>query len=352
MTKPPANSPDFSLCSKPLWDEELKRITAFRRLSPSLATSGQPAATDLPAIRRAGFQHLINLALATSPGALPDEAAAAEACGLRYLHLPIDFEQPELERALQLFRALDERRDTNVFVHCAANKRVSALLSVYRTLRGDVSFRHAREDLLAIWEPNHTWRRYLVNVAVRAVPRPVRFETERLILRDALLSDADAVQRYAGDPEVVQHMFWGPNTPDRTQEVLQARVNIHQPDPDRRAFELMIVEKQTDELVGSAGLRVGDSAALDADIGYVLARAHWHRGIMHEACTKLLELAFGHLQLHRVWASTDSENKASQRVLEKLGMRREAHLVQNDFIKGRYRDTLIYAITESEYFAR
>ncbi|HVY27553.1 MAG TPA: GNAT family N-acetyltransferase [Polyangiaceae bacterium] len=319
-------------------------------MSPRLATSGQPAGGDLAVIAQAGFEHLINLALPTSPGALPDEAAAAAACGLRYLHLPIDFEQPELERALQLFRALDERRDAHVFVHCAANKRVSALLSVYRTLRGDVSFRQARDDLKAIWEPNHTWRRYLVNAAVRAVPRPVRFETARLILRDALLTDAEAVQRYAGDPEVVQHMIWGPNTPARTLEVLQARVNIHQPDPERRAFELMIVEKQSGELVGSAGLRVGDNAALDADLGYVLARAHWHRGIMHEACTKLLEVAFGHLQLHRVWASTDSENVASQRVLEKLGLRREAHLVQNDYVKGRYRDTLIYAITEREYF--
>jgi RimJ/RimL family protein N-acetyltransferase len=237
-------------------------------------------------------------------------------------------------------------------VHCAANKRVSALLSVYRTARGDVSFRHARRDLHAIWEPNHTWRRYLVNAGLRAIARPVRFETERLILRDAMLSDADAVQRYAGDPEVCRYMVWGPNTLDRTREVLQARVNVHQPDPERRAWELMIVEKHTGELVGSAGLRVADNAALDADIGYVLARRHWGRGIMHEACSQLLEVAFGWLQLHRVWASTDAENIASQHVLEKLGLRREAHLVQNDFVKGHYRDTFIYAITEREYFAR
>jgi RimJ/RimL family protein N-acetyltransferase len=65
-----------------------------------------------------------------------------------------------------------------------------------------------------------------------------------------------------------------------------------------------------------------------------------------------LEVAFGWFNLHRVWASTDAENVASQRVLEKLGLRREAHLVQNDFIKGRYRDTLIYAVTEAEYWAR
>jgi RimJ/RimL family protein N-acetyltransferase len=65
-----------------------------------------------------------------------------------------------------------------------------------------------------------------------------------------------------------------------------------------------------------------------------------------------LEIAFGWLQLHRVWASTDVENTPSQRVLEKLGLRREAHFVQNDFVKGRYRDTLVFAVTESEYWSR
>ena len=73
---------------------------------------------------------------------------------------------------------------------------------------------------------------------------------------------------------------------------------------------------------------------------------------MTEPCEKLLEVAFGWLGLHRVWASTDAENVASQRVLEKLGLRREAHFVQNQLVKGRYRDTLIYALTGAEYWLR
>jgi RimJ/RimL family protein N-acetyltransferase len=56
--------------------------------------------------------------------------------------------------------------------------------------------------------------------------------------------------------------------------------------------------------------------------------------------------------LHRIWASTDSENIASQRVLEKLGMRREAHFEQDAFVKGTYRSTFVYALTEAEYWAR
>jgi cystathionine beta-lyase/cystathionine gamma-synthase len=59
--------------------------------------------------------------------------------------------------------------------------RVSALLSAYRMVLGGVPCREARADLHAIWEPNHTWRRYVANAALRAIPKPVRLETERLL---------------------------------------------------------------------------------------------------------------------------------------------------------------------------
>jgi [ribosomal protein S5]-alanine N-acetyltransferase len=332
-------------------DEELEGIQAFRRLSPLLASSGQPDPAGIEAIGRAGFKQLINLAMPTSPGALANEADLAERAGLRYLHLPIDFEAPEPEQAARLFQELQRSAGQPVFVHCAKNMRVSALLSAYRMVLAGVPCQTARADLHAIWEPNHVWRCYVSNAARLAIPRPVRWETERLVLRDAQLADAAAVDRYAGDPEVVRHMIWGPNTPEHTRDVLQARLQ-QQTDPARRVFELMIEEKASGEVVGGAGLRVADDSALDADLGYVLARAKWGQGIMPEACAKLLEVAFGWLGLHRVWASTDAENRASQRVLEKLGMRREAHFVQNQLVKGRYRDTLVYALTEAEYWAQ
>lgn len=332
-------------------EEELRHILGFRRLSPLLASAGQPDPNGIAAIARAGFEHLINLALPTSPGALADEAALAQRAGLTYLHLPIDFEAPELDRAGQLFQALDERRNDAVFVHCAKNMRVSALLYVYRCLRAQVPIRQARADLHAIWQPNHTWRRYMSNAALLALPRPVQLETERLVLRDALSTDAEAIHRYAGDDEVVKLMIWGPNTLDQTREHLQHRVNHLQAVHDRRDFELLIVEKSSGELVGGAGLRVHDSSALSGDLGYVLARERWGQGIVPEACRKLLELGFGGFGLQRIWASADARNVQSQRVMEKLGMRREAHFRQDQWVKGAFRDTVVYALTEDEYWS-
>lgn len=333
-------------------EDEVERVAAFRRLSPLLASAGQPSPREIEAIARAGFKHLINLALPTSPGALADEAGLAQRAGLEYLHLPIDFELPELRQAARLFSALDERRSEPVFVHSAKNMRVSALLYVYRCVVAGVPPRQARADMHTIWQPNHSWRRYMSNAALRALPRPVRLETERLVLRDAEPGDAESIQRYAGDPEVVRLMIWGPNTLEQTREFLQHRVGHQQVDPERREFELLILEKETGLVMGGAGLRVHDSAALSGDLGYVLARAHWGRGIVPEACHKLLELGFGSLGLHRIWASADARNLQSQRVMEKLGMRREAHLRDEQWIKEQYRDTVVYALTEDEYWSR
>src|SRR6188768_3103437 len=193
-------------------DEELEQIQAFRRLSPLLASSGQPEPAGIAAIGRAGFKQLINLAMPTSPGALADEAALAERAGLRYLHLPIDFDAPELPQAARLFEVLQGSAGEPVFVHCAKNMRVSALLSAYRMVLGGVPCRTARADLHAIWEPNHVWRRYVSNAALRAFPRPARFETERLVLRE------------------------------------------EQAEPGGRAFELTIVDKASGKVHGSVGL--------------------------------------------------------------------------------------------------
>ena len=235
--------------------EELGQIQAFRRLSPLLATSGQPEPAEIAAIGRAGFKHLINLAMPSSPGALANEATLAEQAGLRYLHLPIDWEAPELDQAARLYETLERAAGEPVFVHCAKNMRVSALLSAYRMVRGGVPCRAARADLHAIWQPNYTWRTFVANAALRAISMPARWETERLILRDAELADAEAVHQYAADPDVVRYLSWGPNDLERTRQVLQLRA-AEQTDPARRAFELMIVEKASGDVVGIAGLRV------------------------------------------------------------------------------------------------
>jgi hypothetical protein len=80
---------------------------------------------------------------------------------MRHVHLPIDWDKPDLASALQLFRVLDENRGRRVFVHCALNMRVSALMFAYRVARLGVPREEAAADLEQIWTPNDVWSRYV-----------------------------------------------------------------------------------------------------------------------------------------------------------------------------------------------
>jgi RimJ/RimL family protein N-acetyltransferase len=85
------------------------------------------------------------------------------------------------------------------------------------------------------------------------------------------------------------------------------------------------------------------------EIGYIVHPAHSGHGYATEAAAPLLAVAFDELGLHRVIGRTEARNVASARVLEKLGMRREAHLVENEWVKGEWQSELVYAILDREW---
>jgi uncharacterized protein (TIGR01244 family) len=139
----------------------LAGIYNYRRLSDRIATSGQPTEGELAAIADAGYQVVINLGLTNTDYALPDEASLAASLGLHYVHIPVLWEQPtrgDLDRFLQ---AMDRYRDCKVWVHCAANMRVSVFMAIYRALRLGWSYERALVDVHALWVPNETWQRFL-----------------------------------------------------------------------------------------------------------------------------------------------------------------------------------------------
>ena len=174
----------------------------------------------------------------------------------------------------------------------------------------------------------------------------MELHTPRLLIREFAPGDEADVHEYASDPEVVRFMPWGPNTPEQSRQFFDRRLAPH-PDP-RWEFELAIVLKSEEKVVGGVGLRIRNFTHREGDIGYVLNRRYWNRGIITEAARAMLDFGFGDLGLHRIYATCDPENRGSARVMEKLGMKYEGHLRQNVFEKGRWRDTLLYAILESD----
>jgi protein tyrosine phosphatase (PTP) superfamily phosphohydrolase (DUF442 family)/GNAT superfamily N-acetyltransferase len=148
-------------------DEQLQGIRSFIRLSPRLATSGQPTEEQFAAIAAGGFESVINLALPTSTHALPNEHELVAAHGLEYIHIPVVWESPQYEDFARFATALAERKGRRVFVHCALNMRVSAFMFLHRTLVEGTKPEDALEDLHRIWEPDETWRSFIAEVSAR-----------------------------------------------------------------------------------------------------------------------------------------------------------------------------------------
>jgi len=180
---------------------------------------------------------------------------------------------------------------------------------------------------------------------------PVSIETERLLLREFLPRDLDRIHAYASDPEVVKFMIWGPNASlEETADNLASRWSRANENP-RLDYDLAIELKDEGMLVGAGGFRIRSERSRSAELGYVLLRSRWGNGYMPEAMQAMLRFGFDDLALHRIWATTDVRNERSRRVIEKLGMRREALLKQDELRQGQWTDSYLYALLEEEWRA-
>jgi protein tyrosine phosphatase (PTP) superfamily phosphohydrolase (DUF442 family) len=139
----------------------LSEIYGFRLVGESLGTAGQPTPRQFSMIRDAGFEAVINLALPTSDNAVPNEGSVVTGLGLSYVHIPVDFKAPTTKDFQAFCRVMDAFADRPVFVHCAANMRVSAFVFLYRVLRQRVAVAEAERDLHAIWQPDEVWGRFI-----------------------------------------------------------------------------------------------------------------------------------------------------------------------------------------------
>jgi RimJ/RimL family protein N-acetyltransferase len=169
--------------------------------------------------------------------------------------------------------------------------------------------------------------------------------TERLWLRPFAERDLDWLERLHSDPDVIRHVPWEPRSRAELLPKL-ARTALAQ---EGDALNLAAVLPASDEPVGDVSLFWTSAEHEQGEIGYLLDRAHQGRGYATEAARALLRLGFEAAGFHRIIARLDARNDASAQVAERLGMRREALLVQNERIKGEWTDELVYAMLASEW---
>ena len=184
----------------------------------------------------------------------------------------------------------------------------------------------------------------------------MKLETERLVLRDFVLEDADGLAACRQDERFWRYYEAEDDIEARAREHVAMFVGWQDAAP-RTHFQLAVVLKLTRRLIGSCGIRqrpqvsYGVSSPAEADIGYELDASHWGQGYATEAVRAILAFGFGELKLHRVWSFCLAENEASWRVMERAGLRREGLLRDNVWLRGRWWDTVVYGILEQEWAA-
>ena len=173
-------------------------------------------------------------------------------------------------------------------------------------------------------------------------------ETERLLLRKMRLDDARAMFAYASDPEVTRYVLFETH---RSIEDSRAFLRYAEEGYERGDFGGWgVVLKDSGAFVGTCGVDYGYAPEhARAELGYVLSREHWGKGLIPEAVRAVIRFGFGRMELNRIQARCMAENTASARVMEKAGMTYEGTLREHELIKGAYRDMKFYSILRREH---
>ncbi len=151
------------------------------------------------------------------------------------------------------------------------------------------------------------------------------------------------------DPEVARYQYWAPQTAEEARRTLELKIAQTAIRVEGDQLSLAVERRDTGEVIGDVILRWLSREHGTGEIGYVVAPAHAGNGFATEATRPMLAIAFEHLDLHRVIGRLEARNTASARVLEKLGFRREAHLVENEWVKGEWQSELVYAMLDYEW---
>jgi RimJ/RimL family protein N-acetyltransferase len=174
------------------------------------------------------------------------------------------------------------------------------------------------------------------------------FETPRLRARPFALEDVETFVGYRQDPDVERYQSWSGYTLQEGRALIASMQDASLGVPGEW-YQIALEEQATGALVGDLALRVDATEPREAEIGFTLAPAYQGRGYASEAVRALLGHLFETLGMHRVVAVTDVLNEPAAALLQRVGMRREAELVENVFFKGAWGSEFLFAILDREW---
>jgi RimJ/RimL family protein N-acetyltransferase len=172
-------------------------------------------------------------------------------------------------------------------------------------------------------------------------------ETERLLLRPLETGDLDAMHAIQSLPEVSRYLYWEPRSRAEVEEFIASSSASLEEEGDK--LRLAVVLRESGAVIGDVVLVWVSREHKQGEIGFGFDPAHQGKGYATEAAVEILRLGFEGAHLHRIVGRCDDRNEASTRVMERLGMRREAHLLENEFVKGEWQGEIVYAMLASEW---
>jgi RimJ/RimL family protein N-acetyltransferase len=173
-------------------------------------------------------------------------------------------------------------------------------------------------------------------------------ETERLRLRLLVPEDLAAVHAFESRADVCRWLYWGPRSDEECRAVLERKIARARDAPET-GVALAVELKAGGELAGHTDLTLGAPEHRQGELGFVFHPDHQGRGYATEAARAMLALAFATYRLHRVEARAEPRNSASVRVLERLGMRLEGRLRENEWVKGEWQSEVVYGLLAREW---
>lgn len=171
----------------------------------------------------------------------------------------------------------------------------------------------------------------------------MRFETERLLLRDYTPEDWETVHIYGKDPEFSKYEPWGPNSIEDTKKFISDNIERSKLS-SRFHYEFAVCLKNENLQIGGCGLRRESQSSAIANMGWAINPRYQSHGYATEAALELINFGFTKLDLKVIYATCDTRNIPSFKVMEKLGMKRVGHLVESRNFKNEISDGYRYEI--------
>ncbi len=177
---------------------------------------------------------------------------------------------------------------------------------------------------------------------------PLPATTDRLLIRDFEARDRDLEAAISENPSLFVHLPIGPRSEPDSDAYVQARLEHKTFETVGGTVALIVETAEGGEYVGSMQLSPSVVEPLQLQIGWIALPQHQGKGLMTEALNAVVDLVFDSLMAHRIVAEIVGGNEASVGLAERVGFRKEDHFVRSGFLKGEWRDEIVYSMLRDE----